>query len=169
MIFRKDAQGKRFITARYSAANYKRLVLFFDAVDKTEEGYFRFTSAGYEPLVVENLEYTFTGYPVYSIAHYYDMNGDAMRDPDMKVYVDRQHGHLIPLYFRQDNAPFTRYGVLEQEVFVDDDARRYRPKIASELDRFLNMWGKNILEQGFRPEQATPPAITLDEFAATYA
>ena len=119
--------------------------------------------------MVENLEYTFTGYPVYSITHYYDMNGDAMRDPDMKVYVDRQHGHLIPLYFRQDNAPFTRYGVLEQEVFVDDDACRYRPKIASELDRFLNMWGKNILEQGFRPEQAAPPAITLDEFAAAYA
>lgn len=168
MQFKRE-NGTRFITTRFSADNYKRLIPFFDAVDKTEEGCFRFTSAGYEPLVVENLEETFIGYPVYSITHYYEMNGDAMRDPDMKVYVDRQHGHVIPLYFRQDNAPFTPYGVYEQEVFADDQALRYYPKIASELDRFLRMWSKNILDQGFHPEQAAPPVMSLDEFADTYA
>lgn len=171
MIFRKDAKDKRYMTTKYSSSNYKRLISFFDAVDVAEEKYFRFASDGYEPFVVENLEYSFVGYPVYSIAHYYDMNGDAMRDPEMTVMVDRIHGHLIPLSYRQDNAPFTRYGVLEQDVFVDEDARRYRPHIASELDSFLNMWSKNILEQGFSPEQAQSESspFSLDDFASTFA
>ena len=172
MQFKTDAQGNRYITTRISAAIYKRLLPFIDAANATPDRYFRFTSAGYEPLVIENLEETFIGYPVFSITHYYDMNGDAMRDPDMRIFVDRVHGHIIPMYFRQDNAPFTPYGVYEQEVFADERAMRYRPKVASDLDSFLNLWSKNILDQGFNPEQAAPPEdapMTLDSFAATYA
>ena len=171
MQFKRDAANVRYITTRFSAAVYKRLLTFFDAVDKTEDKYFRFTSEGFEPLVIENLETVFVGYPVYSIAHYYDMNGDAMRDPDMQVFVDRTHGHIIPMYFRQDNAPFTPYGVLEREVFADPEARSYRPHVASDLDSFLNLWSKNILDQGFRAAQAAQDAapMSLDDFAATFA
>lgn len=100
------------------------------------------------------------GYPVYSITHYYTLNGDAMRDPDMRILVDRTHGHIIPLYFRQDGVPYTQYGILEQKVFVSDDAREYYPSIASDLDHFLSVWSKNILSQGFKPEQAS--VLSLD-------
>lgn len=52
MVFRSDEHGMRFLTTRYSSANYKRLIPFLDAADAKPDQYFRFTSEGYEPLVV---------------------------------------------------------------------------------------------------------------------
>ena len=163
MIFRRDSSNERYCTTRFSADNYKRLLPFLDAVDEQPEAkHFRFTSGGYMPLVIENLEYTFRGYPVYSMTHYGELNGDPMRDPDMTFWVDRKHGHVIPLSFQQDNDPFvgTRY----QQVFVDEE--HYYKSLASELDRFLRLWSKNILDQGFSPGQARAGEVTPEQFAA---
>ena len=144
------------IKTRYSAANYKRLLPFLDAVDKTENHYFRFTAGEYEPLPIENLGYTFNGCPVYSMMHTYVQNGDIMRDPDMTFYVDRENGHVIPMTFQQDGVPFGQFGTLYQEVW--QDANYYRPKLLHELDRFLNTWSKNIIDQGFDSAQASAAA-----------
>lgn len=102
---------------RSSGTNYKRLIPFLDAVDQLSEKYFKFESRGYMPLTIENLGYTFNGQPVYSMTHYYEQNGDMMRDPDMTFYVDREQGLIVPMTFRQDGCPFAPYGVLYQEVF----------------------------------------------------
>lgn len=163
MIFRCDSENIRFITTKFSAANYKRIVPFIDAVDALpdEEKHFRFTSGGYMPLCIECLEYSFRGYPVYSMTHYYDCNGDAMCDPDMTFYVDRKHGHIIPLTFQQDGDPIV--GTRCVEVFDGED--RYYKHHAAELDRFLSLWSKNIVDQGFNPEQARQNEVTPEQFA----
>lgn len=153
------------LTTRFSACNYKRLLPFLDAVDNTPDRHFKFTSEGYEPLSLEFLEYNFRGCPVYSMMHTYVQNGDLMRDPDMTFYVDRENGHIIPMSFQQDNCPFTKYGVLYQEVF--DGENRWNPKLCHELDSFLNQWSKNILAQGFDPKQANESSVTPEEFAAS--
>ena len=40
--------------------------------------------------------------PVYSIAHYYEQEGDLMRDPDM-TFLKGADGEYYPLTFRQDS------------------------------------------------------------------
>lgn len=167
MIYETGAAGEKYMVTKHSAKNFERLYPFFCAVDRTPEKHFRFTSRGFEPLVVENLDYSFQGHPVYSITHYYNQNGDLMRDPDMTVMVDRLHGHVIPLSFRQDNAPFTRYGVFEQSVFVGGKCNE---KALRSLDDFLNTWSKNILAQGFDYQQVARDLkpVTLEEFSEKY-
>ena len=137
---------------RSATTNYKRLIPFIDAVDKLEEHHFTFRSGKYMPLSIENLGYTFNGCPVYGMMHYYTQNGDLMRDPDMTFYVNRKHGLIVPMTFQQDGCPFTRYGTLYEKVF--DSVTRYRPRLLSDLDTFLRTWSTNIIDQGFKPEQA---------------
>jgi len=148
---------------RYSSYNYKRLAPFLEAVRELPEQSFTFTREGYEPLSIENLEYTFKGYPVWGMMHTYDMNGDTMRDPDMTFLVDFSTGNIIPHTFQQDNCPFTKYGTLYQEVWEDEG--HWRPSLRAQLDRFLKDWITNILDQGFKPEQAVENEVTPEQFA----
>ncbi len=150
-------------TTRYSSYNYKRLAPFLDAVRELPEQAFTFTCEGYEPLSIENLEYTFKGYPVWGMMHTYKQNGDTLRDPDMTFLVDRETGNIVPHTFQQDNCPFTQYGTLYQEVWEDET--HYRPSLRSQLDRFLKDWITNILAQGFNPEQARQSEVTPEQFA----
>lgn len=152
---------------RYSSYNYKRLAPFLDAVRETPEQYFTFTSEGYEPLSIENLDYTFKGYPVWGMMHTYQQNGDTMRDPDMTFLVDHETGNIVPHTFQQDNCPFTKYGTLYQEVWEDES--HYRPHLRTELDGFLKDWITNIINQGFKPEQAKADEVTPEQFASAYA
>ena len=162
-IIFKEANTMTINNTRYSSYNYKRLAPFLEAVRELPEQYFTFTREGYEPLSIENLDYTFKGYPVWGMMHTYDMNGDTMRDPDMTFLVDFSTGNIIPHTFQQDNCPFTQYGTLYQEVWEDEG--HWRPSLRAELDRFLKDWITNILDQGFKPEQATENEVTPEQFA----
>lgn len=81
---------------------------------------------------------------VFSVAHYYEQNGDLMRDPDMEFL--RNNGKFYPIYFRQDGFPGK-----DQEVLVfdaDGHVTGYRKKIQADMTRFANKtWMPNIREQ----------------------
>ena len=154
-------------TTRYSAYNFKHIAPFLDAVRDLPEQHFTFTCDGYEPLSIENLEYTFKGYPVWCMMHTYQQNGDTLRDPDMTFLVDFEGGNIVPHTFQQDNCPFTKYGTLYQEVWEDES--HWRPQLRSQLDNFLKDWITNILSQGFDPQQARVGEVTPEQFAATVA
>lgn len=85
----------------------------------------------------------------YSVTHYYEMNGDLMRDPDMEFV---RHGDRIyPVYFRQDGYPGA-----ENEVFTYDDRGKIvsvDDKVQKGLATFANTWMKNIKRQ--HPEYFT--------------
>ena len=151
--------------SRFSTYNFKRLAPFLEAVRDLPDQSFTFTAAGFEPLSIEYLGYSFKGYPVWSMMHTWKQNGDVMRDPDMTFIVDWKLGSIVPHTFQQDNCPFTEYGTLYQEVWEDENS--YRPQLCSQLDHFLKDWITNILEQGFKPEQATAGEVTPEQFAAT--
>lgn len=135
---------------RSGSANYKRLKPFLLAVD-ANGGHFKFTSGGYMPLSIENLEYTdYDGHPVYGMMHYYIQNGDLMRDPDMTFSVNDETGTVCPLTYQLDGM-----GVYQEVFRRGDDGRiLYAPRMLTDLDAFLMAWSKNIIEQGFKPEQA---------------
>ena len=82
--------------------------------------------------------------PVYSVTHYYEQNGDLMRDPGM-TFVQGASGKFYPLSFQQDNIG------LYQEVIVETDDNgkvlKYQPKLSAQLAGFANTWMRNIKEQ----------------------
>jgi len=77
-----------------------------------------------------------------SVAHYGELNGDAMRDPEMcfRVSVQPDDSWLwTPCYFRND------YVGLEQMA----EEITAKPKLQRDLQAFALLWDCNLVHQGF--------------------
>lgn len=75
-----------------------------------------------------------------SVAHYSEINGDAIRDPELTF----RWPDWTPTSITQD--PVGRYA----EVFFEQDGQKmYRPKLLKELKSFAAMWARNLKAQGF--------------------
>ena len=98
----------------------------------------------------------------YSFAHYYEQNGDLMRDPDVVMLrtsttiriidgvndqspVERTVISFIPTSYRQDSLGIDR----EYIIFEDSESNRYRiaARMQADLVGFCNGWARNIREQ----------------------
>ena len=79
---------------------------------------------------------------IYSVAHYYEQNGDLMRDPDME-FIKGGDGEYYPISFWQD-APTIRD---EPVKWKDGDIVSYNAQRQAALVTFSNMWMRNIKEQ----------------------
>jgi len=136
----------------HAETNFRRVAPFLAAAN-ANGGHIRLEHADYMPFVVENLDDTDeNGFPLYSLTHYGELNGDAMADPDMTISVDFERGAVIPRTFQND------YMGVYQEVFTEDG--RYRPRLLADLDSFLAVWLKNLAAQGFDPFPNAPKAKT---------
>lgn len=78
----------------------------------------------------------------FSIAHYYEQNGDLMCDPDMTFLVTSDT-QVFPMTFRQDGY----FQINQVAVFFPDESLRYYPKMQADITRFANTWMKNIRNQ----------------------
>ena len=76
----------------------------------------------------------------FSLAHYFQQNGDLVCDPD-GVFLKTDSGWL-PISLQLCNGHYTR--ALEM---LDDKAVRFSPKALKELTSFARMWLKNIASQ----------------------
>ena len=133
----------------------------------------------YMRLVIEGIGCSPDGRQLVSVAHYYEQNGDLMRDPEMVFLVDLEHAKFkgqdgwFPVSFQQDGG-FALY----QEALIFDGSRVLkRPKLFKDLKSFARTWNKNIGEQGFvkaaladecqqsaYPQCETPPSrITMED------
>ena len=99
------------------------------------------------PLCVEQIGSTRFGksepLPLWSFAHYYEQNGDAMRDPDV-VMMDAPGG-LFPISFRQDGL-----GLNQEAVTYDENDGRIigvRVKMQADIASFCNTWSRNLAHQ----------------------
>ena len=99
------------------------------------------TKGTFMPVHVEHISKCNLG-QIFSIAHYYEQNGDLMRDPDME-FVKAGDGEYYPVSFWQD-SPLKRDEAVE---WKDGEITGIRPKLQAELATFANMWMKNIKEQ----------------------
>lgn len=129
---------------KHAKTNYKALAPFLEAL--VDDEYIRLDNEPYERLCFEALGYTdYKGRPVYSMAHYYEQNGDLMADPDLTFSVDFAAGEIWPQTFQQDGF----YG-LYQEVFkVVNGQQLYSRRLLCSLDDFLWRWTRNLKDQGF--------------------
>jgi len=80
----------------------------------------------------------------FSIAHYYEQQGDLMRDPDMVFLLSASDSQIYPLTFRQDGFPPVDQVAAEA---ADGESIRFNRKIQADLVSFANLWMKNIREQ----------------------
>jgi len=84
----------------------------------------------------------YIGNNIYSIAHYYEQNGDLMADPEM-TFLKGDDGNFYPCSFRNDGTGFNR----ESVIFANGEFKGYYPKAQTEDKNFANMWLMNIKEQ----------------------
>ncbi|QEH39424.1 hypothetical protein [Chitinophaga sp. XS-30] len=132
--------------------------IFAQLLEKLKESdRLRITNEGFMPLVMELVDTNITtpkgSADLYSLAHYYSQNGDAMRDPEMCFLVidsrttpeDYSGLQIYPTYFLMDGM-----GV-EQNSIVIHEKRIIGCIIQVQRDHaiFSNQWLSNIAEQGF--------------------
>ncbi len=84
--------------------------------------------------------------PIYSIAHYYEQNGDLMRDPDME-FLKGHDGCYYPIMYRQDGL-----GICQESVTFDDgQPAKFRRRMQADQAGFAGLWMRNIKrQQGLR-------------------
>ena len=99
------------------------------------------TKGTFMPVHVERTNECELG-PLFSVTHYYEQNGDLMRDPDME-FIKGGDGEYYPISFWQD-APLKRE---ETIIWKDGEIVCYYGKRQAELVTFANTWMKNIKEQ----------------------
>jgi len=133
--------------------NYARLEKLLGQPPETLEGEraHRFRARGFMDLVVERiLPCHLTGKPVLSLVHYYELNGDLCRDPEMTLRIfppkDGRHGQVEALSFEQSIPPV-------YQVVYPEKGKVY-PRLKRELNDFLRTWLRNLEEQGHLKAEA---------------
>ncbi len=127
-----SGQGDRKEPPTLEQRIYRKLRLFAAPILDGEAYYMKLQAKGYEDLVVEAI-----GGEEYSIAHYYDQNGDSMRDPEITFTIDRENKSIHPVSFLQDGI-----GVYYETA----DAS---PAMVRDLKGFMVQWFTNIKSQKF--------------------
>jgi len=82
-----------------------------------------------------------------SLSHYYSQNGDLVPDPDMEIRIYPESKMAEALTF-QDSY-------LYQEVYPTPQT--VSPRLKIQLNRFLNQWLTNIIDQKHKPVQNESP------------
>jgi hypothetical protein len=98
---------------------------------------------GFMPLVIEWIGQGPNGSNFISVAHYYEQNGDLMRDPEMVFLVACDI--WTPYSYQQDNL-----GLYQQAMDIEgNEVRRIYPKVSKDLRQFSAFWDRNLRSQGF--------------------
>jgi hypothetical protein len=104
------------------------------AFNTAAELHIRVENPPYMPLVIERQG------GIVSVAHYSELNGDLIRDPECTF----RWPDWVPTSITQD--PVGRY----EEVFSEGDGQmRVRVGLLRDLKLFANMWARNLMAQGF--------------------
>ena len=78
---------------------------------------------------------------MFSVAHYYEQNGDLVKDPDM-VFVRSKDGYY-PIEFQQDNLAIYQCAV----TWEGDKIKAYSQKMQKDMASFASSWMRNIKAQ----------------------
>jgi len=79
---------------------------------------------------------------VFSVTHYYEQNGDLMRDPEMQ-FIKGIDGEYYPISFWQDSPPMRN----EVVFWKDGEITGWMGNEQAALVTFANTWMRNIKEQ----------------------
>ena len=115
--------------------NYENLYKIAKPLLDGDAHYMRFSTKGHMDLIIENI-----GDDKIMMAHYYELNGDLMADPDIEYIVDNKNKYLIGDSFQLDNlAYFER---------ANDN-----PAIIDDINSFTSTWLSNIKAARYKIEE----------------
>ena len=120
-----------------------RIIERFGGLERLRDNPIRLENPPYMRLVIEHIGTGPRGLPAISVAHYYEQNGDLMRDPEMVFEVSPDGWE--PVSYRQDNL-----GVYQEAVVVDNGQTILRPRLIRELKAFARQWDRNLAQQGWK-------------------
>lgn len=88
-------------------------------------------------------------YNFFSLAHYGQQNGDAMRDPEMLFALHKETQQFIPYYYRNDYC-----GIEQNSVKWSEDGIFLNRRLQAEHTTFANQWLRNIAGSARNPMTA---------------
>ena len=103
------------------------------------EAHVRLHLPGYERLTIENI-----GRHQVSVAHYFEMNGDLVPDPDVVFFTGG--GVWAPIEITYSFGLYRRYATLNEDATqlqVMDAANQ------ADLANFTELWAQNLIDQGW--------------------
>mgnify|MGYP000252690842 FL=1 len=100
-----------------------------------------YTDGAYMPVHLELIDRT-ENYHHFSLAHYGQQNGDAMRDPEMLFALHKESQQFIPYYYRNDYC-----GIEQDSVRWTDEGVLLNRRLQAEHTTFANQWLRNIAAQ----------------------
>jgi hypothetical protein len=110
--------------------------------------YLKIDNPPYMELVIEAMDESGPcGLPAVSVAHYGELNGDAMRDPEMCFEVSKPPlctEALSAFYYRNDYA-----GIEQWSRFLREGQYAFHTVLHREHERFASLWDKNLSAQRF--------------------
>ena len=102
----------------------------------------KFHTNPYMDVVVENIDKCNLG-AMYSVAHYYEQNGDLMRDPEI-CFIKGDDGEYYPYYYRQDGLGIERECIRwDEKGNVEEIQKNEQGNQAA----FAGTWMRNIKQQ----------------------
>jgi len=134
------------IATNLKALNKKAETIFYKLIEKiNEDGYVKIdnTNGAFMPVSVEKINESHYG-KIYSIAHYYEQNGDLMKDPEMTFLVNNEDKKVYPISYQTDGI----FGGYEQgATFENDLLVGIRKQFNNAHKNFANQWMININNQ----------------------
>ena len=108
--------------------------------------YLKIDNPPYLELVIEAMDESGPcGLPAISVAHYGELNGDAMRDPEMCFELGMPGGpHLSAFYYRNDYV-----GMEQWSRFIREGQYLFHTMLHREHERFAALWDNNLNAQRF--------------------
>ena len=83
-----------------------------------------------------------------SISHNFIQNSDVMRDPEMEIKI---HTELKMI----EALSYTLSSLGVYQIVYPEPGKVY-PKRKKDLNRFLNQWLSNLIDQGFKYQKLSP-------------
>lgn len=81
-------------------------------------------------------------YNFFSLAHYGQQNGDAMRDPEMIIALHKESQQFVPYYYRNDYMGMEQYSVR-----WTNEGILLNRRLQADHTTFANQWLRNIATQ----------------------
>jgi len=125
--------------------NVTKIIELLGGFDRLAKNPISLRVDGFMPLSIERIGTGPRGGILISVMHWYEQNGDLMRDPDVEIEIRPDTGEWLPLSYRQDSA-----GLLQEaQIDIDGELMRTSERFVKDIQRFLKLWDRNIGEQGF--------------------
>lgn len=103
------------------------------------DAHLRLALPGFDRLVIETI-----GFRRISVAHYFELNGDLIADPDVVFFTG--YGVWVPMEITQVLIGYRRYAVLDE---AGQTIGRIHARGQADLAAFSEQWAQTIHDQGW--------------------